>query len=169
MPKIGGFAASSVAKGFTEDRFAALSERDQGDLLKPMARIAEKAYRRGVQQGDCACGGELRGNLDEWRYGPPLDRAPVADAPRSMTSLARLSIECRYDLSRLGLKINVHPDDWDLRPCWAGCSPLKNASGGARHRGPSRRRTQHRREDTDDRPSFARPEVPAGTHRAEGP
>ena len=124
MPKIGGIAASSIAKGFEEDRFAALADRDQRDLLKLMARIAEKAYRRGVQQGAEHCGGELRGNLAEWRYGLPLDRAPQADAPRSVQSLARLSIECGADLRRLGLRVNV-ADDWDLRPCWAGCTPAQ--------------------------------------------
>ena len=42
---------SEVAKGFRQRRFFDLSDRDKRDLLKLMARVAEQAYRRGVQQG----------------------------------------------------------------------------------------------------------------------
>jgi hypothetical protein len=42
---------SEVAKGFRQRRFFDLSDRDKRDILKLMARVAEQAYRRGVQQG----------------------------------------------------------------------------------------------------------------------
>jgi hypothetical protein len=42
---------SEVAKGFRPRRFFDLSDRDKRDILKLMARVAEQAYRRGVQQG----------------------------------------------------------------------------------------------------------------------
>ena len=40
-----------VAKGFHRRRFCDLPDRDKRDILKLMARVAEQAYRRGVQQG----------------------------------------------------------------------------------------------------------------------
>jgi hypothetical protein len=46
----GGCAVSEVAKGFRQWRFFDLSDRDKQDILKLMARVAEQAYRRGVQQ-----------------------------------------------------------------------------------------------------------------------
>lgn len=42
---------SEVSKGFRQRRFYDLSDRDKRDILKLMARVAEQAYRRGVQQG----------------------------------------------------------------------------------------------------------------------
>jgi hypothetical protein len=60
----GGCAVSEVTKGFRALRFFALSERDKRDLLKLIARLAEQAYRRGVQQGAGLAGkSSFRGDL----------------------------------------------------------------------------------------------------------
>ena len=79
---------SEVAKGFRQRRFFDLSDRDKRDLLKLMARVAEQAYRRGVQQGAGLAGkSSFRGDLWEWRYRPSLDLSPWVDSPRMTTSL----------------------------------------------------------------------------------
>jgi hypothetical protein len=51
---------SEVAKGFRQRRFFDLSDRDKRDMLKLMARVAEQAYRRGVQQGAGLAGKPVR-------------------------------------------------------------------------------------------------------------
>ena len=65
----GAYAVSEVAKGFRQRRFFDLSDRDKRDMLKLMARVAEQAYRRGIQQGAGLAGkSSFRGDLWEWRY-----------------------------------------------------------------------------------------------------
>ena len=94
---------SEVAKGFRQGRFFALSDRDKRDILKLMARVAEQAYRRGVQQGAGLAGkSSFRGDLWEWRYRPPLDLSPWVDSPTTTTSLDRLDAECGEQLRELG-------------------------------------------------------------------
>ena len=86
---------SEVAKGFRRWRFFDLSDSDKRDMLKLMARVAEQAYRRGVQQGAGLAGKpSFRGDLWEWRYRPSLDLSPWIDRPTTTTSLARLDAEC---------------------------------------------------------------------------
>ena len=97
---------SDVTKGFRDGRFLSLCERDQRDVLKLMARVAEQAYRRGAQQG---AGLEqrpsFRADLGEWRYKPSLDLSPWLDRPRMTASLERLDGECGEELRRIGLPI----------------------------------------------------------------
>jgi hypothetical protein len=68
-------------------RFVDLADRDKRDILKLMARVAEQAYRRGVQQGAGLAGkSSFRGDLWEWRYRPSLDLSPWVDSPTTTTS-----------------------------------------------------------------------------------
>ena len=75
---------------------ANLPDRDKRHILKLMARVAEQAYRRGVQQGAGLAGKpSFRGDLWEWRYRPSLDLSPSGvDRPTMTTSLDRLDAEC---------------------------------------------------------------------------
>ena len=92
---------SEVAKGFRQRRFCDLSDRDKRDILKLMARVAEQAYRRGVQQGAGLAGKpSFRGDLWEWRYRPSLDLSPWIDRPTTTTSLDRLDAECGEPVAR---------------------------------------------------------------------
>ena len=111
---------SEVAKGFRQRRFFVLSDRDKRDLLKLMARVAEQAYRRGVQQGAGLAGNSsFRGDLWEWRYHPSLDLSPWVDSPTTTTSLDRLDAECGEQLRELGFCKNDGNDRWS-RPVWTG-------------------------------------------------
>lgn len=100
MPKFQRFAAYSVARGFSEDEFAAIDPRLKRKLLRLMARIAEKSYRRGYQQGEYLNRPENIG--DEWRINPAdlrhrtnLDVSPGVDSKHyKTTSLERLDMEC---------------------------------------------------------------------------
>jgi hypothetical protein len=125
----GGYAVSEVAQGFRRWRFFDLSDRDKRDMLKLMARVAEQAYRRGVQQGAGLAGKpSFRGDLWEWRYRPSLDLSPWIDRPTTTTSLARLDAECGESLRGIGLAKNDGDADWwrpawmdrPWRPVWAG-------------------------------------------------
>ena len=111
---------SEVAKGFRQRRFFDLSDRDKRDILKLMARVAEQAYRRGVQQGaGLADKSSFRGDLWEWRYRPSLDLSPWVDRPTTTTSLDRLDAECGEQLRELGFCKN-DGDDRRWRPVWTG-------------------------------------------------
>ena len=123
---------SEVAKGFRRWRFFDLSDRDKRDMLKLMARVAEQAYRRGVQQGAGLAGKpSFRGDLWEWRYRPSLDLSPWIDRPTTTTSLARLDAECGKSLGGIGFAKNDGDADWwrpawmdrPWRPVWAGYTP----------------------------------------------
>ena len=123
---------SEVAKGFRRWRFFDLSDRDKRDMLKLMARVAEQAYRRGVQQGAGLAGKpSFRGDLWEWRYRPSLDLSPWIDRPTTTTSLARLDAECGESLRGIGFAKNDGDADWwrpawmdrPWRPVWAGYTP----------------------------------------------
>ena len=108
---------SEVAKGFRQRRFFDLSDRDKRDILKLMARVAEQAYRRGVQQGAGLAGkSSFRGDLWEWRYRPSLDLSPWVDSPTTTTSLDRLDAECGEQLRGLGFSKNDGDDRW-----WRSC------------------------------------------------
>jgi hypothetical protein len=116
----GGCAVREVAKGFRQRRFFALSDRDKRDILKLMARVAEQAYRRGVQQGaGLASKSSFRGDLWAWRYGPSLDLSPWVDRPTTTTSRDRLDAECGEQLQQLGFCKNDGTDRW-RRPVWTG-------------------------------------------------
>jgi hypothetical protein len=106
-----------VAKGFRCRRFCDLSDRDKRDILRLMARVAEQAYRRGVQQGAGLAGKpSFRGDLWEWRYRPSLDLSPWIDRPTTTTSLERLDAECGEPLRELGFAKNDGDGWW--RPAW---------------------------------------------------
>ena len=110
---------SEVAKGFRQRRFCDLSDRDKRDILKLMARVAEQAYRRGVQQGAGLAGkSSFRGDLWEWRYRPSLDLSPWVDSPTTTTSLDRLDVECGKQLRELGFCKHGGDADW-WRPGWS--------------------------------------------------
>ena len=109
-----------VTKGFRDQRFLSLSERDKRDILKLMARVAEQAYRRGAQQGAGLAGKpSFRGDLWEWRYRPSLDLSPWVDHPTTTTSLDRLDVECGEQLRELGLVKDAANESW-WRPVWTG-------------------------------------------------
>ena len=110
---------SEVTKGFRRGRFFDLSDRDKRDIITLMARVAEQAYRRGVQQGAGLAGKpSFRRDLWEWRYRPSLDLAPWVDRPTTTSSRARLEAECGDQLRRLGLTFR---DENHLRgSVWAG-------------------------------------------------
>jgi hypothetical protein len=85
-----------------------------------MARVAEQAYRRGVQQGAGLAGkSSFRGDLWEWRYRPSLDLSPWVDRPTTTTSLDRLDAECGEQLRGLGFCKN-DGNDRRWRPVWTG-------------------------------------------------
>ena len=111
---------NDVTKGFRDQRFLSLSERDKRDILKLMARVAEQAYRRGAQQGAGLAGKpSFRGDLWEWRYRPSLDLSPWVDHPTTTTSLDRLDAECGEQLRELGLVKDAANESW-WRPVWTG-------------------------------------------------
>jgi hypothetical protein len=85
---------SEVAKRFRQRRFRDLPDGDKRDILKLMARVAEQAYRRGVQQGAGLAGKpSFRGDLWESRYRPSLYLSPWVDRPTTTTSLDRFNTE----------------------------------------------------------------------------
>jgi hypothetical protein len=81
-----------------------MTRREKKELLRQIAQLVEKAYRRGYQQGFCAASGELGGDaptgeeVRRWRFAahagahavcPPGSR----DAGRRERLLSRLECE----------------------------------------------------------------------------
>lgn len=88
---------------------ASLSDRQRAVLVTLMARVSERSYRRGVQQGATfeAEGDRLRPELLEWRYTTTTDASPFADSNQMETALERLHIENK-GLAHLGFPTAVH-------------------------------------------------------------
>ena len=110
--------------GFRQRRFCDLADRDKRDILKLMARVAEQAYRRGVQQGAGLAGKPFfRGDLWEWRHRPSLDLSPWIETPNAAS---------RCESSDLAKNDG---DGWwrpawtdrPWRPVWAGYTPSSDA------------------------------------------
>ena len=90
--------------GIDEELLRSLSDAQRLTILTVLARVSERSYRRGVQQGATIAKnrpGDLPADLHEWRYGVSLDISPWADAPRAQTSIGRLFTETR-ELRRFG-------------------------------------------------------------------
>lgn len=100
------FNARACAYGLRHGEFDHLTDGDRGKLLRLMARLAEKSYRRGAQQGAVlGAEGVIAHDLHAWRYERSLDRCPWLDDPQhTETALDRLLIE-NDDLRRIGFDI----------------------------------------------------------------
>jgi hypothetical protein len=81
-----------------------VTKREKKRLVKEIAQIAEKAYRRGFQQGVYAGGGHLatpapdRTKVTDWRYAANVKKASVCPpgthcAGKRFALLDRLEIE----------------------------------------------------------------------------
>jgi hypothetical protein len=75
------FAAYSVAHGLKNREFADLDERTKRKLVRLMARISEKSYRRGFQQGHTFREHDVA-TVDpaKLRFNVSLERSPYTDA-----------------------------------------------------------------------------------------
>ena len=75
-----GINAEYVTRGIDLDAFSNISASDKAKLLRLMARVAEKAYRRGAQQGVVYAKLHPKaqpGDVFNWRYGASLDVSPA--------------------------------------------------------------------------------------------
>ena len=95
-----------TADGIERNSLESLTHEQEEIVLTLMARIMERAYRRGLQQGvvwadqidDCIP------DLEGWRYENCLDKAPDLHGHlREGGSLYRLKIEEREQLKKIGL------------------------------------------------------------------
>ncbi len=93
--------AHDITNGLPDDAFRHLSGKDKARLVKLMARLAERSYRRGFQHGAVAkqaspaldaCGVEIY----DWRYGRVTDQCPIFGHPGfSEAAIGRLFMENR--------------------------------------------------------------------------
>jgi hypothetical protein len=89
-------STDSVINGVKADTFASLSGWQRRALVKIMARIAERSYRRGVQQGALLAREyqeRLPKSLAVWRFDISLDRSPWLEGARTEPSTERLFME----------------------------------------------------------------------------
>jgi hypothetical protein len=102
------FTSRSIAYGLSENEFAELPQRTRKKLIRLMARIAEKSYRRGFQHGGDITGESLCVDPSDLRLSPAfsLDRSPYTDTPYphgGHTSIERLMMECG-ELNEIGFR-----------------------------------------------------------------
>jgi hypothetical protein len=72
-----------------------MTGRNRKKLIRYIAQIAERAYRRGFQQGHDVCrrGDRLVVDLYRWRYGRSPDKAPSPVGHKPTTAVERLHIQ----------------------------------------------------------------------------
>lgn len=91
------FISSSSVYGLKEFEFSDLPDKQKIKLKRLMARIMERAYRRGVQQAitlyqDGHIPDSILNDLYSWRYGNDLDESIGIDYYKT-TSVERLDME----------------------------------------------------------------------------
>lgn len=85
--------ATDVTHGIPEDLFSGMSDQQKDDVAKLMARISERSYRRGFQQGVTIATkrpADLPRDLHGWRYRASTDKSPWADSEHVEPSVDRL-------------------------------------------------------------------------------
>ena len=105
---------TNVALGIPDNALAHLSDDDQRIILTLLARVSEKSYRRGFQQGHEVPKrnpDRFPPSLFDWRYGADLSFAPPPELPYRkdsyrQTAANRMDTEASGALQRVGLRIN---------------------------------------------------------------
>jgi hypothetical protein len=93
------FIKSSILQGLKMNEFSELPKPTLRKLVKLMARISERSYRRGVQQ---ALSVGCIHPVSNWRYAP-LERSAGIDTPSSKSVIYRL-FEQNPELDQVGLE-----------------------------------------------------------------
>jgi hypothetical protein len=102
----GDFAYYSVAAGLRFEQFEHLSASDKKKLIRLIARIAEKSYRRGYQHGREPLTNRSGFNVDPavLRFERSVDKSPFTDSRHiEHTAIERLFMECG-ELRELGFR-----------------------------------------------------------------
>jgi hypothetical protein len=86
---VNDFSNWSVCHGLRRDAFEHLPLSDRRKLLRLMARIAEKSYRRGFQHG-VEIGDRRTIDPATLRFERSLDSSPWTDSPQKTTAIERL-------------------------------------------------------------------------------
>lgn len=74
------YGSRSVAHGLRDDAFAHIDQSTRKKLIKLMARISEKSYRRGFQHGqEFAKKGDKAVDGHYLRFHVPIDKSPYTD------------------------------------------------------------------------------------------
>ena len=97
------FGSHSVAHGLKPCQFSNLPPAVRRKLVRLMARIAEKSYRRGYQHG-VESGPDRCIEPGDLRFRRSLDKSPYTDTPYphgGHTAIERLFMECG-ELQQLG-------------------------------------------------------------------
>ena len=105
------FSVTSSMYGLKYGQFDHLEKKDKMKLVRLIARISERAYRRGVQQALYMkklgrISEDVSNHLYEYRYEYNLDGSPGIDGFYT-SSLYRLS--CEENLQNIGLSVDVSP------------------------------------------------------------
>ncbi|MFD1951360.1 hypothetical protein ACFSGX_11355 [Sphingomonas arantia] len=98
-------AANDITDGIPDDVLNALPEEAKAVVRTLLARVSERSYRRGVQQGVTVSQrspGSLPKDLHAWRYGASTDLSVWADFDMVEPSMSRLYAE-NGSLRRVGL------------------------------------------------------------------
>jgi hypothetical protein len=102
------FIPSSIAYKLPRDAFKGLPATTQRRMLRLLAQVSEKSYRRGLQHG-AVLGpeGHITRDVAELRHSPAMDKSPDADGGRVISAKERLKAEYGTVLRELGF-------DYDL-------------------------------------------------------
>lgn len=100
--------AYHVDDGISERALADLTAAQRRVVVKLLARVSERSYRRGAQQGITFQRNRPHTlpddiGLHDWRYGTSTDEAPWLDMRHVESAMERLFVE-NPGLRRLGLQ-----------------------------------------------------------------
>lgn len=108
-------SVTDACHGLSSLHFAHLCDADKAAVRRLIARVSEKSFRRGFQQGyDSRKRGDTLCDLHQWRFDTDLDYAVSAHGTHHSSSGERLEIECH--LSKVGLGGRL---DGTNRQTWA--------------------------------------------------
>jgi len=100
--------------GLSHGHFVDLPPAQREEIWRLIARVSEKSYRRGFQQGyDSHKRGDDLCDLHAWRFDIDLDYSVSPHGTYHTSSVERMELECRVGKVGLGGASKVNSQAWD--------------------------------------------------------
>lgn len=103
IPVVDFDCVTDPCHGLSRGHFLDLSLQRRAEIFRLMARVAEKSFRRGFQQGyDSRKRGDSLCDLHSWRFQIDLDYSVSAHGTYHTSSAERMELECHVGKVGLG-------------------------------------------------------------------
>jgi hypothetical protein len=114
IPVVDFTSHADPCHGLSHGHFLGLSETLREQIFRLIARVSEKSYRRGFQQGyDSHKRGDHLCDLLKWRFEIDLDYSVSPHCTYHSGSAERMELECHVGKLGLGGTVTLDSKAWD--------------------------------------------------------